>query len=1145
MEEENDGGSRVKDGDILNLKDGEDEQEKKAKYNSDENVKSLVLDYVTRRVTRSMTKTGDVNALQKRIEKEQRFNLKYTALDDEHGEGASSHNGDGVKQPIKFRRLMEEENVHKRVKDDNMRNLKGKEDEKGKNAICDLIEKFRSLVLDDAPRRVTRSMTRNGNVDTLQTRIGEKRTFNLKSTALDDEHGGEAPSHNDDGGRRPIKFRRLMEEENLVHRRGKNSNMWNFEGSEDEQGKNAKCDRNVNVRSLVLDFATRRVTRSMTRNGYVDTLLTGIGNKRRFNLKSTALDDEHVGGAPSHSDGVRQPIKFRRLMDEENLVQSRVKDDNMQNLEGSEDEQEKEVKYDLNENVRSSVLDSGTRRVTRSMTRTGNFDTSQTKSTALVDENEGTPPCHNDGVRQPIKFRRLMEDENLVHSRMKDDNMLDLEGSEDEQEKKIKYDRNENVRSLMFDCATRRVTRSMTRTGNVDTLQTRIGRKRRFSLNSTALDDEQIGGASSDSDDGVRRPIKFRRLTEDENLVHRRGKDDSMRTLEGSEDEQEKQIKIESNENFRSLPLDYACRGVTRSMTRTANVVDTLQTRIGRKRRYSLNSTALDDEQIGGASSDSDDGVRRPIKFRRLMEDENLVHRRGKDDNMRNLEGSEDEQEKKIEIESNENFRSLPLDCATRRVTRSMTRTGNVDTLQTITGNKLKFDLKSTALDDEHEGGASSDSDDGVRRPIKFRRLMEEENLVQRRVKDDNMQNLEGSEDEEEKKVNYELNENVRSSVLDSATRRVTRSMTRTGNVDTSETIGEKRIFNFESTALDDEHGEGAHSHNCEVFRRPNGLERSLAFDCVTRRVTRSMTKSGYDDTSEKNSACNPESIDKNIIEKIRFGRYKMESWYPSPYPGQQPGKQPLIYVCEFCLEYMMCEDSYRFHLVNCKCRHPPGKVIYRNGTITVWEVDGSLDTVYCQNLCLMAKLFIENKVVFFEVNPFLFYIMCVKDDEGLHLIGYFSKVKDHKAKYNLNCFMILPPFQNKGYGKFLISLSYELSKLEGRVGTPEKPLSTFGRSTYLSYWTWAILSSLTDVQGQISLEKLSNILCMAKNDIMTTLNHLKLSHCLNGRNFLLLTSTLISDLVKSDKYKQPRLLVDRRALSWQAPSKKPQEKSK
>ena len=40
---------------------------------------------------------------------------------------------------------------------------------------------------------------------------------------------------------------------------------------------------------------------------------------------------------------------------------------------------------------------------------------------------------------------------------------------------------------------------------------------------------------------------------------------------------------------------------------------------------------------------------------------------------------------------------------------------------------------------------------------------------------------------------------------------------------------------------------------------------------------------------------------------------------------------------------------------------------------------------------------------------------------------------------YNLACILIFPPFQRMGLGKLLIAFSYELSKLDGKIGSPEK----------------------------------------------------------------------------------------------------------
>ncbi|KAF9556339.1 acyl-CoA N-acyltransferase [Agrocybe pediades] len=238
----------------------------------------------------------------------------------------------------------------------------------------------------------------------------------------------------------------------------------------------------------------------------------------------------------------------------------------------------------------------------------------------------------------------------------------------------------------------------------------------------------------------------------------------------------------------------------------------------------------------------------------------------------------------------------------------------------------------------------------------------------------------------------------------------------------------------------------------------------------------------------------------------VIFDTWKIKPWYFSPYPlmetevedmagssGSQLPKIPgvarttarshgrtsdmlagglqrqtngesMLWVCHFCFKYMVDGILWELHKKDCKMKHPPGRKVYQRGAHTIWEVDGAREKLYCQNLALFGKLFIDVKTLFFDCDNFLFYILTDAKSSEDHILGFFSKEKLSYDDYNLACIMTLPQYQRKGYGMLLIEFSYELSRREGKVGSPERPLSDLGLRSYLAYWVSTIIRFLRRV---------------------------------------------------------------------------------
>ncbi|KAI1111181.1 acyl-CoA N-acyltransferase [Nemania sp. NC0429] len=184
----------------------------------------------------------------------------------------------------------------------------------------------------------------------------------------------------------------------------------------------------------------------------------------------------------------------------------------------------------------------------------------------------------------------------------------------------------------------------------------------------------------------------------------------------------------------------------------------------------------------------------------------------------------------------------------------------------------------------------------------------------------------------------------------------------------------------------------------------------------------------------------------------------------------------------------------------------PPDGPMLNEGEWSVWEVDGEKDKLFCQNLSLFAKLFLDNKSVFFDVSGFNYFLLVytppplpethtgpsvsiqtgpapeplAESDSSAapissspqvsaaaatpspsrprpQIVGFFSKEKLSWDNNNLACILVFPPWQRKGLGALLMGVSYEISRREGILGGPEKPISELGRKGYRRFWAGEI----------------------------------------------------------------------------------------
>lgn len=246
----------------------------------------------------------------------------------------------------------------------------------------------------------------------------------------------------------------------------------------------------------------------------------------------------------------------------------------------------------------------------------------------------------------------------------------------------------------------------------------------------------------------------------------------------------------------------------------------------------------------------------------------------------------------------------------------------------------------------------------------------------------------------------------------------------------------------------------------------------------------------------------------------------------------EHPPMLERLYVCPSCFKYAKELVAWWGHVRSCELKgRVPGKRVYTHprgsrkirvahdgkgpgpkkrrgdggvryteqivqdeGEWSIWEVDGETDGVsictfcmlcksanrfqlFCQNLSLFAKLFLDNKSVFFDVTGFNYFLLVytppfkppvgneVPEAPVPQVTGFFSKEKMSWDNNNLACILVFPPWQRKGLGALLMGVSYEVSRREGILGGPEKPISDLGKKGYKRFWSGEIARWLLSLE--------------------------------------------------------------------------------
>ena len=219
---------------------------------------------------------------------------------------------------------------------------------------------------------------------------------------------------------------------------------------------------------------------------------------------------------------------------------------------------------------------------------------------------------------------------------------------------------------------------------------------------------------------------------------------------------------------------------------------------------------------------------------------------------------------------------------------------------------------------------------------------------------------------------------------------------------------------------------------------------------------------------------------------------------------------------------------SFQRHTAKCLCTQPPGKLIFNQENLAVFQINdihfNLTQQIYLKSLCRLTRLFVDpNKTIDdSKIDRFAYYVLCRKDpilsstqvsSINLHsnlilltfqsiiyrFIGYFSQQRSEqnpKILNNLSRLFILPPFTHHAqYEQLLISLSYSLIRSNHPTtfvySSPARPLDVRTLVTFRAYWLDVLSKYLVDhpcSSSSFSLDNFTRQTSIHPRDILCSL---------------------------------------------------------